>query len=332
MIRAFFARKEQRAGSKIRRVASSDVVDDWPGRECTTRRHRPYRGVPTPTCMLLAAIALAACGPEGEDPGSAVARPGTAASTVPAARPSESAAAGSVDPFRRHDPLPAGVDAQLEFFEGGGGDCLDDSTVYADPTFRVTVNPPDTPLTIPGIHSVCIANRDLGKAATIFIYDPSDRLVERAEFPPGSIADVGFLRLPGDVPGVYRLVARQGDTETSRELPVVSADEPILLAVTDDGHGRPTAVLTNIKAGATVTVALGGFPPDSTVQIRLYGGKHKGRNGRKFVDYATSLPARVGADGSGLLKIATSPDSPAGCYVLASEYADRRVQMCLGPS
>jgi hypothetical protein len=183
-------------------------------------------------------------------------------------------------------------------------------------------------MSTPDIYPVCIYEFDLDNPVLVVIRDPSGIVVERRILLPQDLLifkEFPFRRLAHDPTGVYTFTATQGGKLSTAFLEVGAASSPQFIPLASDAQGLPDWTFPIGRPGITFRMALGGFTPNSDVQIRIYGNPHTAPNGDSVVDYLTSHAVRVDSMGAGVWELRTTSTDPEGCYQLFNESVTRDV-------
>jgi hypothetical protein len=225
----------------------------------------------------------------------------------------------------RHDAVPPGISAQIDYFQGGGNDCQETPSVF---TIMPVPRIDQSFMSTPDIYPVCIYEFDPDNPVLVVIKDPSERVVERRTLLPQELVvfnQFPFRRLAHDPTGVYTFTATQGGKLSTASLEVGAASSPQFIPLSNDAQGLPDWTFPMGRPGITFRMALGGFAPNSVVQIRIYGHPHTAPNGDSVVDYITSHAVRVDSVGAGVWELRTTSTDPVGCYQLFNELVTRDV-------
>jgi hypothetical protein len=257
---------------------------------------------------------------QGVDANSEKARPPAESGT---SEPNEQEPDGS-SPFSRKDPVPAGISAQLDYFQGGGnvcGDQVDDFSI-------APIHSPDQRyMTAPDVYAICIEGYDADKDISVVVRGPSGTVVETRVITAADLIESNsfpFRRLHTDPLGTYTFTATQGSAVATTALELRAASSPQFMGYNDDAQGRPDFGLGLVgQPGDEFRIALGGYSPNSTVHMRIYGNPHGDGQGPTVVDYLTSVPFVVDSRGGGILTIRSAPSDAEGCYVLHNELVTR---------
>jgi hypothetical protein len=189
-------------------------------------------------------------------------------------------------------------------------------------------------MSTPDVYAVCIYGFGPVGAVVVTIQDPSGAVAETRTLEPEELTLFNaftFRRLGTDVKGKYTFTAAQGAMRATTTLEVRDAKTPQFIGYEDDAEGAPDFGLALLKEpGDTIRLALGGFAPNSTVQMRIYGHPHPNSDGETVVDYLTSHPAKVDSRGVGVWSLKTVSSDPQGCYGLFSEQVTRLMYPAVG--
>jgi hypothetical protein len=183
-------------------------------------------------------------------------------------------------------------------------------------------------MSTPDIYAICIYEFDDENPVSVVARDPSGTVVERRTLLPQDLQQFNafpFRRLAHDPSGVYTFTATQGEKQSTASLEVRAAPSPQLVPLAEDAQGLPDWNFPIDPPGVTFRMAVGGFPPNSVVQIHIYGNPHTAPNGESVVDYLTSHPVRVDSIGSGIWVLPTTSEDPQGCYQLFNELVTREM-------
>ncbi|GIF75469.1 hypothetical protein [Asanoa siamensis] len=211
----------------------------------------------------------------------------------PGARPDDPAAEQRGDVLKRQDPLPPGVREQLEFFVGGGSEC---GGQFGDVPEIAGVTAVQE---IPSRTRLCFLGFNQEQPLALTIVEPGGRTLVHDLTPPADVeADFlyRFPRTPGERLGDYHVRAVQGEVAVTLDFTVRRATAPRIWV-----DHRPGMI-----PGDDVHVFVGGFPPNRTVDLLLYGGEER--------RYRTSIPVSVDGNGEGHVVLDTKLDDAVGCY------------------
>ena len=141
------------------------------------------------------------------------------------------------------DPVPDGVAAQLDYFQGGGDDCAEPR-----PTFSIAiVGRPDLDyMAAPDVLEMCIFAYQSTGIITIEVHDPAGRLAERWTVDPQELVFLGnsvaFRQINSDPEGTYSITATQGDLVASTTIDVRRARTPQFVGYVNEANGAPDLV------------------------------------------------------------------------------------------
>jgi len=183
-------------------------------------------------------------------------------------------------------------------------------------------------MSTPDIYAICVYEFDHENPVLVVVRDPSGTVVETRTLLPEDLLFLNafpFRRLAHDPTGVYTFTATQDGKQSMASLEVRAASSPQYIPLSDDAQGLPDWTFPIARPGITFRMAVGGFPPNSIVQIRIYGNPHTAPNGESVVDYLTSHPVRVDSIGSGIWELPTTAADPQGCYQLFNELVTREM-------
>ncbi|MFC7278458.1 hypothetical protein ACFQS1_31135 [Paractinoplanes rhizophilus] len=233
----------------------------------------------------------------------------------------------AVGVLSRADPVPPGIAAQLEYFQGGGDACG-----FGLSNFAVAVrNRPDLDfMAAPDVLDVCIYGYAPDGDVVVNIFDPSGKHTESRTFSPATLDSLNafpFRRIHSDPSGRYLIEATQNGLTVSTVIEVRPAPTPQFIGYVNDHQGlADEGGFIWMKPGGTVRLAVGGYKPNSTVQIRIYHNPHtRESDGVTVMDYLTSHPVTVDSRGGGIWALKTEPSDPGECYMLDSELVTRRM-------
>ena len=239
------------------------------------------------------------------------------------------ASQGSV--LSQRQSVPVGISAQLEYFQGGGDQCGQDQGTFAIAVLRRL---DQSFMSTPDVYAVCIYGFNSVGTVSVTIRGPSGKVVESRTLNPSDLVIFNaffFRRLGSDASGTYTFTAIQGDMRASTTLQVRHAQTPQYVGYANDQNGFPDPGFAMImRPGATVRLALGGFKPNSTVQMRIYNNLHTTAQGVAVMDYLTSHSTKVDAGGNGILSLKTVSSDPEGCYQFFNEKVTRLMYLAPG--
>lgn len=227
----------------------------------------------------------------------------------------------------RYDPVPDGVAAQLDYFQGGGDDCGE-----PHPSFSIAIlgRPDLNYMAAPDVLEMCIFAYQPTGAIAIEVHDPAGRLAERWTVDPQELVFLGgsvpFRRINSDPEGKYSVTATQGDLIASTTIDVRRARTPQFMGYVNEANGAPGFGYGQmVHPGETVRVAVGGFSPNTVVPLRIYGNPHLRDSDMKVVvDYITSGLVTTDSLGGGIWEFKTKSTDPLNeCYRLFSEQVTR---------
>lgn len=319
--------------------ASTSTTSGSTGRSTGTRL--PIPGIPGRKTWPVGAFAVPFGGAPSSSTGAAPSRDrgsrtnGPVESAVPSTGGTLStspSSAGGYTPggdLTRYDPVPDGVAAQLDYFQGGGDDCTEPRSNFS---IAVVGRPDLSYVATPDVLEMCVfAYRPTG-IITFEVHDPSGRLAERWTVDPQDIAFfdgmVPFRRINSDPEGMYSISATQGDLIASTAVDVRRARTPQFVGYVNEANGAPGFGYAQlIHPGETVRVAVGGFPPNTVVPLRIYGNPHVDESEMNVVvDYITSGLVTTDSLGGGIWEFKTKSTDPLGeCYRIFSEQVTRRL-------
>jgi hypothetical protein len=229
---------------------------------------------------------------------------------------------------RDDDPVPPGIAAQLEYFQGGADVC---GFGVADFAVAVKRRPDQDFMSAPDVLDVCIYGYASDGDVVVEIHDPSGNLVESRTLHPRDLDLFNafpFRRIHSDPMGVYTITATQNGMMASTTIEVRRAPSPQFMGYVNDPQGLPDyGAGIIVKPGGTIQVAVGGYAPNSTIQMRIYHNPHtRESDGETVMDYLTSHPVTVDSDGGGMWVLKTEPSDPSNqCYMLHNELVTRRM-------
>ena len=244
-------------------------------------------------------------------------------------RPTSSGSqAPPVSVLSRFDPVPPGIAAQLEYFQGGGDACG-----FGLPHFAVAIrNRPDRDfMSAPDVLDVCIYGYSSEGDVVVEVRDPSGHLVESRTLRPSDLDMFNafpFRRIHSDPMGVYVITVTQNGLTESTRIEVRPASGPQFMGYVNDLDGLPDyGQVITAKPGDTIRVAMGGYAPNSTVQGRIYHNAHtRMSDGQAVMEYLTSHPVTVNSVGGGIWTLKTDPTDPSNqCYMFHNELVTRRM-------
>jgi hypothetical protein len=227
----------------------------------------------------------------------------------------------------RYDPVPDGVAAQLDYFQGGGGDCAEPR-----PSFSIAIvgRPDLNYMAAPDVLEMCIFAYQSTGVITIEVHDPAGCLAERWTVDPQELISLGdsvaFRRINSDPEGMYSITATQGDLVASTTIDVRRARTPQFVGYVNEANGAPGFGFGQmIRPGETVRVAVGGFPPNTVVPLRIYGNPHvRESDMNAVIDYITSGLVTTDSLGGGIWEFKTKSTDPLNdCYRIFSEQVTR---------
>ncbi|MFD6691993.1 hypothetical protein [Micromonospora aurantiaca (nom. illeg.)] len=228
----------------------------------------------------------------------------------------------------RSDPVPPGIASQLEYFQGGGDVCG-----FGITTFSVAVkNRPDLDfMAAPDVLDVCVYGYAPEGEVTLEMRDPAGRIFESRQMNPGDLDAfnaVPFRRVRSDPMGLYTVAAIQNGITVSTAIEVRAASSPQFMGYVNDAYGLPDyGAFIVAKPGDTIRLAVGGYAPGSTVDMRIYHNPHqRQRDGKTVMDYLTSHPVTVDSNGAGMWVLQTERSGPSEqCFMFYSELVARRM-------
>lgn len=235
--------------------------------------------------------------------------PTTAGPTSPGPPIPTGTGESAISPLKRHDAVPAGIQAQIKFF------ALSELFCHLRVAPGTSPPSPGPRFEVAHRYDVCLSGFDPEQDIVhISVLEP-DGTESRSEDISASEGKARWLftPLPEDPKDDYTLVATQPPPEGQTEPLVASggftvviadADDPVMATVT--GSGPP---------GTTFRIALAGFGAGSVVPLYLYDDPEL----PEATFRATLPPATVDADGETTYELPTAPDDPAGTYGIAAE-------------
>lgn len=233
------------------------------------------------------------------------------------------------DPAQR----PAGIDEQLRFPVGGGGENCFEQEEFALHTHYETeareygypeAPNPDRPHlgSIPFSTSFCVLGSDRSKDVRVTLTSPFGKIVEQSnlvgEYDPRPSDEItnrdAFFHafLPGDEEGEYTLTARQGNRSATRIIRVGRASKPKVFLASGDPSDR--------SKGGKVAVAFGGLPPSGAMQFHLYRNAPENQ-GKENVELAYHATYKITGNSSGyaFLTLRITERSLPGFYYLTNQ-------------
>ncbi|MFF5076050.1 hypothetical protein ACFY36_03290 [Actinoplanes sp. NPDC000266] len=191
--------------------------------------------------------------------------------------------------------LPPGVANQVNFFLGGGGDCGEEAT-GEEGTGKPRIDGPSL-VEIPDMPVFCLAGfRETG-TITVTVTSPTARQMRNVQLQ--QLVGVPWLIPTGSPAGRYRIRVVQGGRAATSEFDVRRAARP-----------RMWIAPRHVRAGETVDVHIGGFPPRRTTDLHLYVSD--------ALTYRASTTVAVDGNGEALLTLRTSPGSKPDAYAVNS--------------
>lgn len=194
--------------------------------------------------------------------------------------------------LQNRDPLPPGVDEQVDFFFGGGPECW-------DPDVRRPSIGLQSKAIIPTEFLLCFLGFHNDQPLRITVTPPGGRPVTRTAPAEHLPREAGFFVpwpiLPSDRAGKYRVAASQGDRTAARTFTLTRPATPRIWLNREPGE---------IDHSRDMDLYFAGFPPHGTVDFTIY------REDRFFSTF------RVPADalGGGHAVIRTGDDLPDACW------------------
>jgi hypothetical protein len=171
----------------------------------------------------------------------------------------------------------------------------------------------------PSINRLDIVNAVPDEPLTVTAAAPSGRIVRIWRLTSERTSEtLTFRILPWDEIGEYRFTVSQQSRGTSKTVQVSRPAQPSLIPLLRDRDA--TRFPKTTPRGKTFRVAVGGFPPRSTVPLRVY--RWEGKDA--FPTYLTSHPVTVDTTGAGVWELPTYSGDPAGWYAVTHERAWNR--------